>query len=204
MLNKKIIIIIYAFSILFIIFFIIRFYLLNINNNINIEDKTNQNKIRIAVCPTFYDYGLENFFNSYELIKTNSTAESLNLLNNNYVDYILAGRKLKPNEKAFNLEGKILEKIGYSFLSNIINNIEIKDFDDYIFYTDLDLSEIKKDLNINNIEKVENVYIYLNKGIIITSIENTDYNKTNLVHVFELNGDRLKLSRTPILYNKIK
>lgn len=200
MLNKNTIFII----LLFFLITLSMFFIKNGNSNIKNAENNNmvENKIKVAVCPTFYDYNLSNILNNYETIKTSSTAESLNLLSSNLVDYVLAGRKLKPNEENNDLEFKILENIGYSFLSNKINSITTEYFDSHVFYTDLDLENIKKDLNIKNIQKVDNIYDYLDNGIIITLIENTDYSRANLVHVLDENNNRLKLSRTPILYNK--
>jgi hypothetical protein len=47
---------------------------------------------------------------------------------------------------------------------------------------------------------VEDIYEYLDKGIVITSWENTDYRRTAIVHVIEDNQERLALSRRPTLY----
>jgi hypothetical protein len=47
------------------------------------------------------------------------------------------------------------------------------------------------------------VYAFLDEGIVITSVENTDYARADLVHVLEADQSRrVTLSRTPILDRK--
>jgi len=55
-----------------------------------------------------------------------------------------------------------------------------------------------------NISQVENVYQYMDEGIIITSWENTDYNRAEIIHLLENNGRRVKLSRQATAYYKDK
>lgn len=160
-------------------------------------------RTRIAVCPTFSDYNLGSLFPDVELVLTNSTAQSLSLLNAGMVDYVVAGRKLLPSEEYLNLKSTILENVGYSFLSSMVNSITTSDYDDVAFFTDLDADVLKKKLGIRTITKVDDVYAFLDRGIVITSIEHTDYAKADLVHVFEADQSRrVSLSRTPILYSK--
>ncbi len=61
-------------------------------------------------------------------------------------------------------------------------------------------NELSIDNIIDNIQEVKNVYEHLNDGIVITSWENTDYAKANIVHVMKDNGERIKLSRRPTIY----
>jgi len=179
------------------ILIIILVFLFNKNNFYLSKDSIN-NKIKIAVCPT-YLYLIGDIYKSgnYKIIPAKTTAESIDLFQNKQVDIILSGRTLKPNEPK--MKSLIIDQ-GYSFLAKMETTIYNENLDDITFYTDLDIKKIKKDININRVNKVEDVYDYLDKGIIITSWENTDYNKAKIVHVLENNGERLKISRRPTIY----
>ncbi len=181
--NKKILI----FIILFIIF-IAGFFIFS-------DDK--QNKIRIGACPTCFEMAKEINNKEYEIIKTASTAESLALLEDQKVDIILAGRKLKPHEPQ--MDGILLKK-GYSLLSKKGAVVYIDQLKNYDVYTDLDAELLKSVFSLQKIKEVSNVYKYLDKGIVITSWENTDYTKAEIVHVLKENGKRVKLSRQPTIY----
>lgn len=185
-------------------------FLLFFENNINNEDqniKTGMypiilSKIKIATCPTFYEDIKKLDQEKFELIFTNSSTESLDLLANANVDIVLSGRILMPEEQYFDYEIIDNAKNYYSFLSNNSKHIYTDDFDSYSFFTDLELEKIKKDLSIKNIYKVDNVYDYLNDGVVITSWDNTDFTKSYIVHVLNSDTSRLKISRIPILYYK--
>jgi hypothetical protein len=161
-------------------------------------------KTKIASCPTYYQR-LKNSLDlsNYEVIATSSTAESLDLLKKDRVEAVIAGRILKPNEPKFN---SIVLKEGCSFLAQKTQNIYLEDLSNYNFYTDLDLEIIKEKFSIDKIEKVENVYDYLEKGIIITSWKNNDYLKAEIIHLLEKNNTRVEFSRQATFYykNKIK
>ncbi len=156
-----------------------------------------QEKIKIAACPTCYKLNKKLDLEKYQVIKTNSTAQSITLLGNGQVDMILAGRTLKPNEPQMD---SLLIEDGYSFLSIPGKTIYIDQLNNYNIYTDLDEEELKQKFFIEKINKVEDVYEYLDKGIVITSWENTDYTKAEIVHLLEKNSERVKLSRRPTLY----
>jgi hypothetical protein len=155
-------------------------------------------KIKIAVCPTYHKMAENIDAEEYEFIKTGATAESLNLLKNNKADMILAGRTLKPTEPK--LKSLLVKKEGYSFLSDQVKVIKVRDLDNCDMYTDLDSALIKKTFSIKKINHVDDVYKFLDKGIVITSWENTDYAKAEIVHVLEDSGERAPLSRRPTLY----
>jgi len=155
-------------------------------------------KIRIAVCPTFLSLVKDiSESKKYEIILTRSTAESVDLFKNKKVDIILAGRTLKPGEPEMSA---LVIRDGYSFLGNREITIYNHELAEMIFYTNLDIEKIKDNLPIGKIYKVENVYNYLQKGIVVTSWENTDYNRAKTVHVLKDNGNRLELSRRPTIY----
>lgn len=154
-----------------------------------------QEPARIAACPTFWDTIYQMDVLGRE---TQSTSESLHLLNRGYVDYVLAGRTPKPWEFQGNY---IILWSGYSFLSKQSQTISDEELQTMKFYTDLgDIENIKKIFWIQNVEKVEHVYDYNQGNIIITSWENTDYSKADVVHVLHSNWERYIESRIPILY----
>ncbi len=164
------------------------------------ETEILEEKITVATCPTFYYLfeGLEK--NNINVVKTNFTAESLHFLQKNEVDLIVTGRKLKPEEPQFLSE---IIGFGYSFISDREFLIQEKEMGNYNFFTDLSSSEILDNFSYISPEKiseVENVYNYLNQGVVITSAENTDYSKSEIVHIYREDGSRHRFSRTPIIY----
>lgn len=159
---------------------------------------TKKEKIKIAVCPTYYN--IADFFptSEYEVVKTNSTANSLGLLNNNHVDYVLSGRPLKSSEGDFKRE--FISKKGYSFVSTKDKIVNTNNLEDETVCTDLDKEIIETDLNLKNVKQVQEISECESGSIIVTSWDNTDYNKFKIVHVINSDGSRHVLSRTPILY----
>ncbi|MEX0918472.1 MAG: hypothetical protein WDZ85_00670 [Candidatus Paceibacterota bacterium] len=168
-----------------------------ISNLISSKSFETTEKIKIATCPTYYELSKSLNLEKYQVIKTSSTAQSLVLLESGQADMILAGRTLKPTEPQMD---SLLIKEGYSFLSNQEATIFVDQLNGYNIYTDLDEEELKQKFPIKNIQAVASVDEYLDKGIIITSWENTDYNKASIVHLLEKNGERVKLSRQPTIY----
>ncbi len=170
------------------------------NSNVVIACPAPNQKIKIAVCPTFYN-DLKNIeTDKFEIILTNSTKESLVSLGNKRVDIVLAGRTLLPNEKKFKSETVNNPENYYSFLSDQETEIYTDDFSNHKFYTDLDVEKVRKDLDIKEVSRVDNVYEYLDKGVIISSWGNTDYNRAKIVHVLNPDKSRLKISRLPVIY----
>ncbi len=152
-----------------------------------------EDDLTVAACPTFH-YLLDDFDN---YVKTNSTAESISLFLNGEVDAFISGRALKPSEPDIPFE---VIGSGYSFLYQVGGAILEREMNHYQFYTDLE--GVSEDFPyIEKIEKVEDVYEYIDKGIVITSVINTDYSKGEVVSVFQDNGERVRLSRTPVMYS---
>lgn len=154
----------------------------------------------VAACPTFY-YMLEELkIIGLKTIETNTTAESLYYLEQGKADLIIAGRALKPGEpEAF---FKIIGP-GYSFLADREFAISEKEMINYRFFTDLSLKELTEKfphIAKDKITVANNIYDHLSDGIIITSIENTDYSRAEIVHVFREDGSRHRFSRTPVIY----
>ena len=192
-LNKKILI----FALLLILLFLVLIFLKNKRTDQKINISSEQEKIKIAVCPTYYDFVKKIDHSRYEIIFTDSTAESITFLEKGLVDFILAGRTFKPEEPQMDYH---IFKEGYSFLTASEIVINEKDLIDYKIFTDQDIENIKSLFLVDEIIKVDNVYEYLDKGIIITSWENTDYSRAEIVHLLENDGKRLALSRRPTLY----
>lgn len=152
----------------------------------------------IAVCPTFLDLVNNLDASKFDIVKVDSTSEGIKMLNNSEVDYVLAGRTLKPDEKANSME--FISKEGYSFLGNEEKVVYTRDLQEINIYTDMDIERIKDDFSIEKVFSVKNVYDYLDKGVVITSWDNTDYSKAEIVHLMNSDGTRSLLSRTPIVY----
>lgn len=178
-----------------IILFIFIFYLTFNNSSTEKEDK----KIKIATCPTFFQFFIDNDYDDFEVILKSSSGEAISLLNNEQVDFALAGRVAKTNESNLN---SVILKENFSFLSN--NEISVYDYNlvNYSFYTDLELDTVKREFDIINLVKVDNVYNYLDKGIVITSWENTDLRFAEIVHVLKADNSRNIKSRAPVLFCK--
>lgn len=161
---------------------------------------SNKSIIKITACPTYYYELLDQLDpKKYELFFSESTSRSIIFLKNNIVDVIISGRTLKPGE--INAQSLVLGK-GYSFLSNSEKTIFIEELKNYDIYTDFEVDKIKNLFPVMNISQVEDVYQYMDEGIIITSWENTDYNRAEIIHLLENNGRRVKLSRQATAYYK--
>lgn len=173
------------------------------NNNIDSgpvsvnTSKFSQKIIKIAACPTYLDKLKETDSKKFKVIKTGSTAESISLLRTGQADMALAGRTLKLNEPKMD---HIVIGEGYSFLSADGGVVYKDKLESYDIYTDLDPETLKNVLPVQKIESVDNIYEYLDKGIVITSWENTDYKRGEIVHLLERSGERVELSRRPTIY----
>ncbi len=157
-------------------------------------------KIVVAACPTFYYLLQELEKNDINIIKTAFTTESIYYLQNNEADLIIAGRALKPGEPQLLYE---IIGSGYSFIGKEEFLIQEKEMNNYDFFTDLSKAAILEKFPYiakNRILEIENVYDYLDYGIIVTSIENTDYSKSQIVHIYKEDGSRHRFSRAPIIY----
>ena len=195
MIYKKNLLVILSFIILiFILFFVLN---KKDDNYFSFSVFSKQEKIKIAACPTCFELVKSINTDKYEIIRTESTAESVSLLKNQEVDMILAGRTLKSNE--YKADSLLIEE-GYSFLKNQEAIILIDQLKDYTVYTDLNIEKIKNSFSLSKIEQVKDVYDYIDKGVVITSWENTDYSRAEIVHILERNGERVKLSRQPTIY----
>ncbi len=159
-------------------------------------NKPEEETLIIAACPTFH-YILDEI--DLKGIRTESTAKSLELLENGNVDLVISGRPLKIDEADFFFE---IVGSGYDFVSvngMIINESEMSSM---IFYTDMDIKDVLSDfkyLSDENLNEVDDIDDYLDKGIVITQLNEM---KGENVHVFKNNGHRVRSSRRPRLYFK--
>ncbi len=165
----------------------------------DVEDE-NMGELRVASCPTFWK-GL-HLIEPMDptVIKTQSTGESIDLFRSGRADAFISGRALRPDEP--DLQGIVLGD-GFSFMSREGETIEETEMTDYTFYTDLPVEEIGdgfEGISEENVEEVDDVYEYLDEGIVVTSLENTDYSVAEPVHVLRRDGRRKRLSRKPVLY----
>ncbi len=167
------------------------------------EEIKNNHQYTIGTCPTYEKFAEKMKEKGFKIIKNSSTAENIAMLRKGIVDYVLSGRVLKPQEG--NWDSIKISNSGYSFISSKDIVVYTKDLSNKNIYTDLNPNELKMHFNLNKVEKVNNAYDYLEEGIVITSWENTDYSKANIVHVInEENGSRNIFSRSLFLYCKDK
>jgi hypothetical protein len=189
MLKKKTILLVYLSIFILLAFLFILFYS-------NKDD--DQFRPRIAVCPTFFPYLESKLKDQVDIIKTTSTAHSLSLLTQGKVDHVLAGRPLKPAEN--NYQQVFLDiNSGLSFVASLESSYYLNDLKDMPIYTNLEIDEIKKDLALNNLIFIEDIYTRPEPSLAITNWINTDYSRAPIVHILNTDDSRYLLSRTPVL-----
>ncbi len=163
-----------------------------------LEDKEKDSDlVKVVACPSFY-YRI-NKLNSakFSLILTSSTSESLKILESGQADYAVGGRILYSHEPSFDLS--IIGE-GFSFLSNksrIVYNYQLQD---HLIYTDLDTDILSKNFGDLNYNIVDDVYKYLEDAIVITSWDNTDFNRAEIVHLLNNDNSRNIKSRLPTVF----
>ncbi len=161
----------------------------------NTKEEIKQKLVRIAVCPTFLDLANALDPKEFSIIETESTSESLKLLDIGSVDYVLAGRPPKPHEKDYQTE--FISTKGYSFMGGYERVINKDALDREKICTDLESILIGIDLSL---KKVNDIDECSQEDVIITSWVNTDYRRFQLIHIMNSDGARFILSRTPVLY----
>ncbi len=164
------------------------------------EENNISHNMRIAACPTFY-YMLSILEDEkFEVYPTESTGQSIYGISTGQADAFISGRALRPDEP--NLNREILGP-GFSFISEDGKVVFLEDLDKHQFYTDEDKEDVINtfdNITDDNLESTEDVYEYLENGIGITSLENTDYSRSEVVNILDGNGFRHRYSRTPSLY----
>lgn len=162
------------------------------------KEKESSSTVKVATCPTFYEsLNKLNNKSDYSIILTSSTGASLAMLRRGQVDYVLGGRILYPNEANFNQQ--IIGE-GFSFLSQ--RNFSVYDYDLYSYPIYSDLSEDLLRENFGNLDYniVDDVYDHLNENLVITSWENTDFSRAEIVHLLRVDGSKNIKSRLPIVF----
>ncbi len=165
------------------------------------DEVIEENEIVVAGCPTFYRY-LEQIENEigFETLKTGSTGDSLEKLFEGNADILISGRALRPEEPA--LRGIVIGE-GFSFISENSMQIYSRNLGEFDLYTDLESKKVAsyfESIEKEYLEEVEDVYKKIEKGIAITSVDNTDYSRSEVLHVYEDYKTRHRFSRAPILY----
>jgi len=161
------------------------------------DKKKDLDLIKVAACPTFY-YKI-NKLNSdnFSVILTNSTSESLNMLKLGQVDYALGGRILFPHEPnfEFNVVGE-----AFSFLSSQSKIVYDYQLLKHSIYTDLDIDILKKNFGDLDYIAVDNVYNHLENNIVVTSWDNTDFSRAEIIHLLKHDNSRIIESRLPTVF----
>jgi hypothetical protein len=160
-------------------------------------------EISVAACPTFHYMLDELKSKGINVIETDSTAESLYYLENNKVDLIISGRPLKKEEH----KGYLYEIIGqgYDFVFYYEIEINEREMENIVFYTNIDKQKIIDDFQYiteENLIEIENIEDYIKKGIIITHLE--DKTEYGIVHVLNEFNRRVHLTRRPRIYYLLK
>ncbi len=176
------------------IFFFILFLIITI-----LIFKIKDENLFIAVCPT-YQYISEKIIDneSVVIIKTDSTTESLKLIEAGKVDAIISGRALKKEEPQ--LLSKIIGE-GYDFISKDEIVIFEEEMEFVSFYTNLQTDQILDTfqyISEENLTKVENIKDYIEKGVVITSLDGFLIGEP--VYILKEDNSRVFLSRLPRIY----
>jgi hypothetical protein len=152
--------------------------------------------LSVAVCPSFYNLLSGN--GSIDIIKTDSTSESLELIEKGEVDAVISGRALKKEEPQLSYQ---IIGDGYDFLYKDEVIILEKEMEFIPFFTNIDVDKIISDfqyISKENILKVDNVFDYLEEGVVITLLE--DKLIGEVAHILKEDGTRVYLSRRPRIY----
>ncbi|MEA2092557.1 MAG: hypothetical protein U9P61_01130 [Patescibacteria group bacterium] len=200
--NKKTIII---FSIAFIFLFIIALMVLSKENEETKDEFIEESsevvigKIKVAVSPTFYHLFQDlKDNNNIEVFEIDSTLEGLDLMERGVVDVAVLGRPLREEELP--LLSEVVGE-GYDFIYKEEMVISEEEMSEIVFYTDLETEKIINDfkqITSRNIVKIEDIENYIEKGIVITSIDG--FLVREVVHILKEDGSRVRLSRLPRVY----
>jgi hypothetical protein len=158
---------------------------------------------RIAICPTMDRViSKEIVYDEYFFVNVDSTSEAVLLLNNGEVDYVISGR-IPSAEEGIGEYLHLYDGLDrFSFLSNIREFVYTLELNSYPIYTDLEEGILEDMFSLNDINYVEDVYEYLDEGIVVTTWQNTDYTKGSLVHIMDSGTSRNIFSRLPTLFCK--
>ncbi len=160
-----------------------------------LEEKLN-NDVVIAACPTFHYMAEKLEEKGFDVLKTGSTDENIKLFKEGKVNMFISGRSVDE-------DGLLSLTVGPGYIFLFKEEVLILEdrMSEIIFFTDLSTEDILEDfekIKEENLEKVEDVSRYIERGIIITSPLNEK--KGEMVHVIGENDKRIRLSRVPRLY----
>ncbi len=154
----------------------------------------------VILCPTFHYKAEEIQESDYNVILGSSSEEAVGMLSHSLIDFSIVSRPPFPGETEFNFKKY---DHGYSFLSDEVVVIPEDEIENYKFFTDLEKDKLLNDFpQIKEIQKVDDVYLHINEGVVITDFKNTDYSKAQIAYLLDDFGNRLKYSKTPTLYYK--
>ncbi len=161
--------------------------------------KNKEEKLFVAVCPT-YHYISERAKDNKNIviIKTDSTTESLKLIKEGKVDVVISGRALRKEEPQ--LLSQIIGE-GYDFISKDEIIIFEEEMEFIPFYTNLQTDQIIESfqyISEENLTRVENIDDYLEKGVVITSLDGFLIGES--VHILKKDNSRVFLSRLLRIY----
>ncbi len=199
--NKKTIIL----SVVIVVLLIVAVVILSKENEEKRDEFIEENsevvsgKIKVAVCPTFY-YFFDNLKDgdNIEVFKEKSTSEGLFLMEKGSVDVVISGRPLKQGETLL-LSEKIGE--GYDFIYKEEIVVFEEEMSEMLFYTDLEVEKVINDfkyISSKNITKIEKIEDYVERGVVITVLDNLLIGE--VVHILNQDGSRVRLSRLPRVY----
>ncbi len=157
-------------------------------------------EITVAACPTFHYLADKLDINEQiTIIKTNSTPETIAMVEDGVVDFGIARRSLLENRPvSYQVAGP-----GYDIISSVEFVIGEEDMSIFSYYTDIDKNKILRDFNYigeENITVVDNPLDYISDGIVITVLQGGMTNEMQNIHVIASNDKRLRMSSLPILY----
>ncbi len=157
-------------------------------------------EITVAACPTFHYLADKLDINEQiTIIKTNSTPETITMVEQGLVDFGIARRfSLDNSSVSYQVVGP-----GYDFISSVELVIEEEDMGVFTYYTDVEKDIVLSDFNYieeENLTLVDNPLEHLGDGIVITVLQSEVTDEMQNVHIVTSNEQRLRLSSLPILY----
>ncbi len=171
-----------------------------------VSSVSSNQELKVAACPTFY-YMLEKLEEEGIIaIRTESSAENFQLLEEGKADIVISGRALKKGDIE-RFDYLLFDIIGPGYALHFKEEIMIleEEMQFVPFYSYIDNKKIIEDFSYiseQNLQEIERQEInkYMEKGVVITSLAKSFEIKGELVHVFKEDGSRLRLSRAPVLY----
>jgi hypothetical protein len=160
--------------------------------------RSREARTRLAVCPTFLTHAMYLDPAPYSIVPTASTAQSLALLAEGSVDYVLAGRGPLPHETGYTVTAL---GNGYAFLGTQEHRIPLAELAEWRVVTDQDSALLRSTFGFRHMEETSDIYAHLAPNVLaVTSWQNADYARTASVFIHTGEGKRDIRTRTPLLY----